>query len=125
MPVSADPNATFKVSLKCDQHLPQAERPWFELKYMVARKLRKALDELDERLMAAVEMKDLPEKGIYFEYVRIGLVRWGNLKDPATGEAVSFDIDKLDDYLTIAEIRELRDYFISQGFGLDERKNFK
>ncbi|MFH1370348.1 MAG: hypothetical protein ABII09_03565 [Planctomycetota bacterium] len=133
MPVGADPNATFKVVLKCDQNLPKEEQPWFEFRYMSASKMRQQMNELRDRLMGEAEERTeteeetekLWEKGVYFQYVKLGLVRWGNLKDPATGELVPFDIDKLDDYLTVAEIRELRDAFIEQGFGRDERKNFK
>lgn len=120
--LGTDPNAKFKVTLKNYMHLDEKERPYFFLKYFTAREMRRQLDETRDRLIKLAQTSELPEKGVRFEYLKIGLVGWENVKD-ADGKPVPFDINEVDNYLTVAEIQELRDRWDEQGYGLEERKN--
>jgi len=104
MPLALDPKERFEVCLESDKDKPPETRPVFVYHYLTGRQWREIArrqDELDD-ISAGADVADLT-----YESAQTGLVDWRNMIDPATGESIAFDSDRLDDVVGVIEAQEL------------------
>jgi len=106
MPLALDPEQTFDLVLKSDQDKPAAERPTFTFRYLANREW-KVIAHLADHLDEAAEQGLDALLGRMEEVLKMALVGWRNMIDPATGEEIPFDPNNLDRIINPAEMSEL------------------
>lgn len=97
MPLSLDPQATTRFPLESDKPKPDDARPEFEARFVTVSqrmRIRKLLDEAEAQETDEQSLAKLTEA------IGITLVAWHNM-------GVPFDLAKLPDLLTAAEMWEL------------------
>lgn len=104
MSLAADPNQTFEYSLVEDMKLPQEQRPVFLIKFLTTRQWRQ-LVEFREKIKNITSGEEMNMAVI--EQVKPYIRGWRNVKNPDSGEAVSFSPDKIEDVLSIENMYEL------------------
>jgi len=109
----------FKIVLKSDQDRPEQEQPYFEFEHLSGHQWieRVKIQESIEQAETGVEAVNR-----LFETLRIGLVGWGNMNNPETGQPIVFNVKKLQDLLTFGEARELNEAFIDKQLGISAKE---
>ena len=105
MPILSDPDQTFAVVLERDKDMPEATRPAFYAKACSARQQRemyKLLDKFDEVVAAGVIDDTFDEA---FRQLADRLVGWKNIS--LNGQPCPFDLEKLEDVITLEESIEI------------------
>jgi hypothetical protein len=100
--IALDPNETTEFSLKSDANREAAVRPTFVTRFLTCRQVRQARANLSK-----MEASDSDEERVTLAIVTagLGLVGWRNVGSP--GEALAFDLDRIEDALTYYEVLEL------------------
>lgn len=115
MPILLEANSDFEVVLECDKD--KENPPKFIFKALSCRDWRTIAKIADEIYDGSAD--DMLDK--IFKMLGTGLAGWTLTgKD---GQALAFEPEKLQDYLTIKEAMELLEKFKAQGVGAAERKN--
>jgi len=121
MPLMCDPESTFDYVLETDRQKPKEHRPVFVITYLSGRKWKEIArlnDDFDESDDSCA-MLDMA-----YKMLKVGLVNWKNLTGPK-GEVIPFDLDKLEDILTMNETIELMRAITSQGVTVDDKKKLE
>jgi len=120
MPLALEPGQTFRVVLESDKAKPEGEQPYFLFCHLSGRKWKEMA-----RLADSTSEAETGEEALdrIYQALAVGLVGWGNMKNPDTGDDIAFDKAELDRLLTLGEAAELMAKFRNQGFGPAELKN--
>ena len=101
MPFVVDPGAIHRIVLAADEN--KTPQPAFLYRHLSFRKFAEF-----EALRSSIGKEDLSESiRKQFAALADGLVGWENLVDPATGQPIAFDAEKMPDVLTISEAQEI------------------
>jgi len=121
MPIAISPDETFRIVLKSDQGKPPAQQPFFEFRCLSCREWKEVV-----RAITAMLGSDSGEEAIdkTLDILRKGLVGWGNMKDPATGEAIPYEPANLDTLLILDEAQELLVRFRDHSPSEEDKKKF-
>jgi hypothetical protein len=106
MPLALDPDATFDLVLATDQERPEESRPSFIFRFMANRhwkELAHVADHLDELGVQGIDAV----LGRMEDVLKLGLVGWKNMVDPATRKVIPYDPQDFDRLVTPAEMSEL------------------
>ena len=115
MPKALDPSYRFAAVLESDKD--QANPPTFYFRAANGREWRKIL-ELEDGAKTSAERIDC-----VFAQLRLTLVDWKHLIDPATGQPIPFDAAELDCILGVYEADELLGLVLKQArLGVDDKK---
>ena len=119
-PLALDPEARFEIVLATDQDKP--DPPAFVFRYLADRDWRAVARVYDHVAELAKDGLDAMLGGLE-DAVRIPLVGWRGMTDPATGKPIPYDPRELDRVLAPNEVNELLRQFIRQSqLGPDEKK---
>ena len=109
MPRGLDPTQTYTVFLESDAE--KSPRPEFVYRHLNCREWRKAAQLYDMDAGAKAD-KNLDA---VFEMLRMGLVGWRNMTDPATGDEIAFNPADLDLLIDMNEAMELTEKVLGNG----------
>lgn len=100
--MSVDPRQPYSLSLETFKDVPEAERPCLIYRRVNGREYTELAK------VQSLEGKDLvAESDALYTALRIGLIDWKRQCDPATGEEVPFDPERLCDIIDPVEAFEL------------------
>ena len=120
MPLATHPNATYKIVLSTDAHLPKDKQPIFIFRYLSVidwEEIAKLNDKF-ETAANSIEMIDLA-----FQVIKSTLCDWRNMKTKS-GKAISFNPKKLKSMVTLQEATELMQAAVAQRPSFEDKKKF-
>jgi len=104
MSLPIDPQGTYRVYLKADADVTEAQRPYFVFRRMNGREWRRVA-ELSEGYTEKSGIAESLDR--VYEAVKIGMVAWHHKTDPATGAEVAYNPDDLDLVLDPIDAQEV------------------
>jgi len=119
MPVALDPENYIDFVLESDKSKPEGKRPTFVLKVLTGRDWQKLVSLSDQAAGGADSIR------LVYDSVKIALVGWRNMFDPATGKDIPHNQDELDNIITPAEANELLDVIMGQRLNAGDKKKLK
>jgi hypothetical protein len=121
MPLTCNPDSTYDVVLECDKHKEPDNQPAFVFQYLTGRKWKEVANLSDsfESASGGAAMLDLA-----FDTIKIALVGWKNLTN-SKGEEIPFNLNELDNILTMTEATELMQAAVSQNVTVDDKKKLE
>lgn len=110
MPIAIDPSSRIPVVLESDEG--KENPPTFYVRPLTMRETRNA-DTLDQRMREA-NAGDGDPYAVLVAGVRVALVGWANING-LDGKPITFDLEKIEDVLTIEECFELMRKIVRAG----------
>lgn len=104
MPISFDPDATFRITLATDADKPDGQRPAFVFRYMTNREWSR-VEELFAEADKASTTREYVDR--VNEALRIGLVGWEHMVD-LDGQEIPYANEDMDRVTTAVDSNELR-----------------
>ena len=121
MPLTCNPDSTYDIVLEVDKDKESDKQSVFIFQYLTGRRWKEVANLSDsfEDAKGGAAMLDLA-----FKLIKVGLIGWKNLTNPK-GDEIPFDLDELDDILTMSEATEMMQAVVSQGVTVEDKKKLE
>jgi len=121
MPLTCDPDSTYDVVLEIDKDKEPDKQPKFIFQYLTGRKWKEVanLSDAFDEAKGGAAMLDLA-----FDTIKVALIGWKNLTN-SKGEDIPFNLNELDNILTMTEATELMQAAVSQNVTVEDKKKLE
>lgn len=118
MPIINDPRVKIEYTLKSDEGRPENERTVFHFRVLTVNKFQEFAEVFD-KIVAVSSGAEIVKEAI--EKVKYGIIGWKNFI--LSGKEIPFDVDKIEELLTMDEIIELMTAMLSkQTLTIEDKK---